>query len=170
MKKILFLLIIVLCASCNREVKQDLEPTPDVPFGDFSGAAYGLDTSSSNKFNESQFLYHWAVAKVTIQTYIDGEYVSSEDATSYIGTNDEYTFREDHTMFPGWKWIYTHNCILWKTIYGGYYGYEVVDVHPGVLIWKKEEFPDGGPITPYVKDPKGEHVFYIYELHSVGVE
>ena len=45
----------------------------------------------------------------------------------------------------------------------GYYSYEVVGAEEGILKLKKEDYPLGIPFTPFFKDNRGEHYFYVFE-------
>lgn len=143
----------------------DLSPTPDPDLGTmFKSMESWIDMSQTNKFNESLFCNDWILSKVMLETYVDGVLTEAKDCTDKWAVM-EYTFNNDHRMIGmgdnGW-WLYTHNCLMWK-VSGGFQSYEVVKSDKDALHLKQEDYPVGGPITPYFKDKSGIHSFWILE-------
>lgn len=171
MKRITVLSFLFLCffmCSCNKEQNKDQPlPTPDTAdLGEFQLIAGYVDLSQQNRFNESLFCDDWILAKVTRERYVDGVLKDIEDATPWW-EKMEYIIRNDHTIrYCGVDgiWLYSHNTLMWRI--EGYYSYEVVGAEEGVLRLKQEDYPVGVPFTPFFKDKRGEHYFYVFEYHA----
>ena len=159
MKKLLILSLSLLSALiCSCDLLEI--PTKDPELGEFSGLEYFIDMSQTNKFNESSFCKTWVLSSSSQQIYIDGSLESTADFDLWM---PQCTFRKDHTMTFGdteGKWLYSHNYIL-LNYSGGYTSYEVVDVKKSTLTLREEEYPVGGPFTPFIYDKSGEHRFFI---------
>jgi hypothetical protein len=151
--------LFLLGTSCRK----DQVPTPDSDLGEFELIAGFIDLSQQNKYNESLFCNDWILSKVSREHYVDGVLQDTEDATSWW-SKMQYTIRNDHTIRYGGVdgvWRYSHNTLMWRI--EGYYSYEVVGAEEGILKLKKEDYPLGIPFTPFFKDNRGEHYFYVFE-------
>ncbi len=179
MKRLFYLFAIALLAvGCDELFDPTLRPTPDPELGEeFKAMEPWIDMSKTNQFNESLFFNEWTLSKITEETYVDGVLTKTKERADLFHAR-ELSIRKDHTMsikntsnpdkpqiitLEG-VWLYSHNTIMWKLLHNGsYYHYEVAEAKADALSLKEELLLFGDPVTLYLKDKSGKHLFLVYE-------